>query len=160
MPERELIRPQVWDWAVSHPTREVGEGRPSAGDRYYGAAHATLEHAAPDGAAAGANVGASMVDIMTEAYNAGQSGGKEDRELPAQRGGGAGDDIVGTTPLDTSRWGAAHVVLAVGPERGWTDAEKEELRAGGFELAGMGTRTLSTPTAALAAVTIAAEALR
>jgi len=43
-------------------------------------------------------------------------------------------------------------VLAIGSERGWTDAEREELEAAGFARLALGTRALRTETAAAAAV--------
>jgi 16S rRNA (uracil1498-N3)-methyltransferase len=46
------------------------------------------------------------------------------------------------------------VVLAIGPERGWSPAERELLRAGGFVLAHLGPRVLRAETAAVAAVAI------
>ncbi len=49
---------------------------------------------------------------------------------------------------------ASPVVLAVGSERGWTEAEAEALRAAGFLPARLGRRILKTETAALAAVII------
>jgi RsmE family RNA methyltransferase len=46
------------------------------------------------------------------------------------------------------------VVLAIGPERGWSPAERDQLRAGGFVLAHLGPRVLRAETAAVAAVAI------
>lgn len=52
--------------------------------------------------------------------------------------------------------GAAHpLALAFGPERGWSAAERKQLRGGGFELAHLGGRVLRTETAVVAAVAIA-----
>jgi RsmE family RNA methyltransferase len=47
------------------------------------------------------------------------------------------------------------LVLAIGPERGWTSAERGRLRAAGFVLAHLGPRVLRAETAAIAAVTLA-----
>jgi len=50
-------------------------------------------------------------------------------------------------------------VLAIGSERGWTDAERKLLRASGFHLAGLGERILRTETAAVAAVSLCLAAM-
>jgi len=55
--------------------------------------------------------------------------------------------------LDAST--AANLLLAVGSERGWTGKEMELLTGAGFEVAGMGERTLRTETAAAVAGWIA-----
>jgi RsmE family RNA methyltransferase len=49
------------------------------------------------------------------------------------------------------------VLLAVGPEGGWVPFELELLRARGFELVGMGPRTLRSDTACIALLGIVAE---
>jgi 16S rRNA (uracil1498-N3)-methyltransferase len=46
------------------------------------------------------------------------------------------------------------VVLAVGSERGWSGAERENLRDAGFLLAGLGRRVLRTETAVVAALSV------
>lgn len=48
----------------------------------------------------------------------------------------------------------APVVLAFGPERGWSAGERELLRAQGFELAHLGSRVLRSETAVIAAVAV------
>jgi RsmE family RNA methyltransferase len=55
---------------------------------------------------------------------------------------------------------APRVLLAVGPEGGWVPFELELLRAHGFEIAGMGRRTLRTDTACIGLLSIVAEHLR
>jgi 16S rRNA (uracil1498-N3)-methyltransferase len=50
---------------------------------------------------------------------------------------------------------AAPIVLAFGPERGWSAAERDFLRGNGFELAHLGGRVLRTETAVVAAISIA-----
>jgi RsmE family RNA methyltransferase len=45
-------------------------------------------------------------------------------------------------------------VLAIGPERGWTDAERESLRNAGFELVHLGPRILRTETACIAGLVL------
>jgi hypothetical protein len=69
-------------------------------------------------------------------------------------------DAVGTTVLSGKDWGRGHVVIAIGPERGWTEKEIEMLGRNGYVTASMGARTLSSPTAVVSAVAIAQEALR
>jgi RsmE family RNA methyltransferase len=54
--------------------------------------------------------------------------------------------------------GTRPITLAFGPERGWSAAERDRLRAGGFELAHLGPRVLRTETAVVAAVAIAKSA--
>jgi 16S rRNA (uracil1498-N3)-methyltransferase len=46
------------------------------------------------------------------------------------------------------------VVLAFGPERGWSGTDRAALRGGGFTLAHLGPRVLRTETAVVAAVTL------
>ena len=46
----------------------------------------------------------------------------------------------------------AGIVLAVGPEGGWSPADREQLRAGGFQGLRLGPRILRTETAGLAAI--------
>lgn len=53
----------------------------------------------------------------------------------------------------------APLSLAIGSERGWTEAELERLRGAGFIVAGLSDRILKTETAALAAVSLALAAL-
>lgn len=52
------------------------------------------------------------------------------------------------------------VVLALGPEGGWSPYERELLEKHGFTGVGLGPRTLRSDTAAVALVTLAHEALR
>jgi RsmE family RNA methyltransferase len=51
------------------------------------------------------------------------------------------------------------VVLAVGPEGGWVPFELDLLRARGFEVVSMGSRTLRTDTACIALMSVLAERL-
>ena len=55
--------------------------------------------------------------------------------------------------------GHAPVVLALGPERGWSAKERDLLRARGFALAHLGSRVLRTETAVVAAVTLVKASL-
>jgi RsmE family RNA methyltransferase len=48
----------------------------------------------------------------------------------------------------------APVVLAFGPERGWSAAEREQLRAAGFAFAHLGPRVLRSETAVIAALAV------
>ncbi len=47
--------------------------------------------------------------------------------------------------------------LIIGPERGWSGAERDHFRAADIPLAHLGTRVLRTDTAALAALTLASQ---
>ncbi|MBS0661972.1 MAG: RsmE family RNA methyltransferase [Verrucomicrobia bacterium] len=49
---------------------------------------------------------------------------------------------------------AAPVALALGPERGWSAAERDQLRAHQFSLVHLGTRVLRSETAVIAAVAV------
>ena len=51
------------------------------------------------------------------------------------------------------------VLLAVGPEGGWTDHEKQLLQQHGFQPVGMGSRTLRTDTACLALLALVHDRL-
>ncbi len=51
------------------------------------------------------------------------------------------------------------VCLAVGPERGWSGADRELLRAAGFELVALGPRVLRVETAVVAALALVLAAL-
>lgn len=46
------------------------------------------------------------------------------------------------------------VVLAIGPERGWTTKDREQLRSAGFALLHLGPRVLRVETAAIAAIAL------
>jgi RsmE family RNA methyltransferase len=68
---------------------------------------------------------------------------------------GAADSVV-----DVVRERAeARVLLAIGPEGGWTGFELELLRSHGFHMAGTGTRILRSDTACIALLALAHEAL-
>jgi 16S rRNA (uracil1498-N3)-methyltransferase len=77
---------------------------------------------------------------------------------------GAGKRIFLHPYGDSERMGTgsgieAPLTLAVGSERGWTDAEIELFRASGFTARSLGDRILKTETAALAATVLALAAL-
>ena len=90
--------------------------------------------------------------------------------LPAVEVGGSLTDAIATsisaegTRLVLDNYEAAHplgqlditlpTVLAVGPERGWSDAERWLFREHGFELVHLGQRVLRTETACIAALTL------
>ena len=61
----------------------------------------------------------------------------------------AAEALAGLTLAATS-----HVTLALGAERGWSDAERGLLRTSGFIFAHLGPRVLRTETACIAAVTL------
>jgi len=60
-----------------------------------------------------------------------------------------------------AHWDAAHppVTIAVGPERGFSDADRRALRSAGFELRHLGHRVLRTETAVIAAISISSAQL-
>ena len=70
-------------------------------------------------------------------------------------------DPCGVTPVGSAM--SAHrggrVLIAIGPEGGWNTFELTLLAAHGFELVGMGPRTLRVDTACVALLTIAHAAL-
>jgi RsmE family RNA methyltransferase len=51
--------------------------------------------------------------------------------------------------------GDGPVVLAIGPERGWSDGERRQLEAADFRRLSLGKRALRVETACVAAVTAA-----
>lgn len=55
---------------------------------------------------------------------------------------------------------AGTTVVAIGPERGWTDAEAALFRAAGFEAASIGPSVLRTDVACVAAIALVTDALR
>ena len=57
-------------------------------------------------------------------------------------------------PDDTAGAPRPELVLAFGPERGWSNAERAALRGSGFVLAHLGSRVLRTETAVVAAVAL------
>jgi RsmE family RNA methyltransferase len=59
-------------------------------------------------------------------------------------------DALATSSLPTCR----SAVLALGAERGWSEAERGQLRSAGFAFAHLGPRVLRTETACIAAITL------
>ena len=57
-------------------------------------------------------------------------------------------------PDDTAGVPRPELVLAFGPERGWSNAERAALRGSGFVLAHLGSRVLRTETAVVVAVAL------
>jgi hypothetical protein len=155
-----FARAQVWNWSEVNPEQMVegsGDGEGAAGDYYYGSAGAVVANKTDPNAETDGRY-SSLVDLYTEAFNV------ADREgYQAAAAASAANDSgapAGATTLDASRWGAGHVVLAIGPERGWTDTELELLESEGFVGVGMGPRSLSSSVAVLSATSICQEALR
>lgn len=70
------------------------------------------------------------------------------------------DPVYTRSVLDAVRAGPGRVVLALGPEGGWTPFERDLLEKNGFAGVGLGPRTLRSDTAAIALVALAHEALR
>lgn len=75
--------------------------------------------------------------------------------LPADRARLALDNYEAALPLaGLPRSPAPHAVLAFGAERGWSPAERDLLRAQGFQFVHLGPRVLRLETACIAAVTL------
>ena len=70
------------------------------------------------------------------------------------------DNYEATMGLGLACDGRKSLCLAIGSERGWTQAERALLRENGFALAHLGERVLRTETATVAAVSIGLERLR
>ncbi|HEY7466141.1 MAG TPA: RsmE family RNA methyltransferase [Dehalococcoidia bacterium] len=73
--------------------------------------------------------------------------------LPANAARLGLDNYEGATRLGEAAV-EAPVVLALGPERGWSDAERRLLRQHGFEMVHLGERVLRVETACVSAVAI------
>lgn len=63
------------------------------------------------------------------------------------------DNVVGAVPLSTSEVGSS-AVLAIGPERGWSDRERRLFADAGFRPMLLGSRVLRTETACSAGVAV------
>ena len=63
------------------------------------------------------------------------------------------DNYEASAPLSRATV-AAPVVLALGPERGWSASERDLLRAEGFQLVHLGERVLRVETACVAAIAV------
>ena len=63
------------------------------------------------------------------------------------------DNYESAQPLSAAKV-TAPVALALGPERGWSGADRVVLRTHGFEFAHLGSRVLRTETACIAALTL------
>ena len=63
------------------------------------------------------------------------------------------DNVVGAVPLSTSEVGKS-VVLAIGPERGWSDRERKLFQESGFRPMLLGSRVLRTETACSTGVAV------
>lgn len=74
--------------------------------------------------------------------------------LPAIGARIALDNYEAAEPLGRLALSATPVTLALGAERGWSDAERTQLRGQGFLFAHLGDRVLRTETACIAAVTL------
>lgn len=65
------------------------------------------------------------------------------------------DNYALTSATESPGFDSTPVVLAIGPERGWSDQEREELRLAGYSLVNLGRRVLRTETACVAALAVA-----
>jgi RsmE family RNA methyltransferase len=75
------------------------------------------------------------------------------RVVADPRGDGALVDVVKEHAAD-------RVLIAIGPEGGWNDFERQLLGSHGFHAVGMGTRTLRSDTACIALLALVHDALR
>ncbi len=64
------------------------------------------------------------------------------------------DNYEASCGLGAAKLSGAAALLAVGPERGWSDADRMSLRDAGFTLAHLGPRVLRTETACTAGVAV------
>jgi 16S rRNA (uracil1498-N3)-methyltransferase len=74
--------------------------------------------------------------------------------LPAGRQRVALDNYEAQAAFSTVSFDASPIVLTIGSERGWSAAERDLLRAAGFDLRHLGERVLRTETAVVAALAI------
>ncbi|MCC6878143.1 MAG: 16S rRNA (uracil(1498)-N(3))-methyltransferase [Sandaracinaceae bacterium] len=84
-------------------------------------------------------------------------------ELDAIAGGSRrllADPIYPRSPFDALSGTRARVLLALGPEGGWVDYERDLFERHGFAGVGLGPRTLRSDTAAVALLAVVHEALR
>jgi RsmE family RNA methyltransferase len=94
-----------------------------------------------------------------------------DTRLPEVTHGREFEEVLASLPRETARFALDNydaaqalgrvrlpaepgVVVAIGPERGWSNGERERLRQHRFELVNLGTRVLRVETAAIAAASI------
>ncbi len=70
------------------------------------------------------------------------------------------DPVYPRSVIEAVRVRPARVVLALGPEGGWTPYERDLLEQNGFAGVGLGPRALRSDTAAIALLALAHEALR
>lgn len=76
-------------------------------------------------------------------------------DVPADAARVALDNYEATAPLEPGFAGPEQgVALAIGPERGWTKKDREQLRAARFPLLHLGPRVLRVETAAIAAIAL------
>jgi len=78
-------------------------------------------------------------------------GGENVCDAPA--GGGESFDVPAIAQAEACGLGG-EIVLAIGPERGWSAGERDVLRGAGFLLAHLGERVLRTETACIAAISM------
>lgn len=65
------------------------------------------------------------------------------------------DNVIGAEPLSSLDLSGRSVTLAIGPERGWTQNERELYLSSGFKPCLLGSRILRTETAAVAGAAVA-----
>jgi len=64
------------------------------------------------------------------------------------------DNYAPTRATTSPAFKSTPVVLAIGPERGWSDGEREQLRVAGYSLVNLGSRVLRAETACVAALAV------
>lgn len=70
------------------------------------------------------------------------------------------DVYEGSLRLADGAAGASSLCLGLGPERGWSAAERDHLRQAGFQLASLGERVLRTESALVAGLAVALAAMQ
>ena len=92
-------------------------------------------------------------DTLAGALGAAQSA------LPAESARVAPDVYESEGPLGPQFAGKPGAIIAIGPERGWSDRERALLKSSGYTLAHLGDRVLRVETASVAACAIALSGL-
>ena len=70
------------------------------------------------------------------------------------------DNVLPSAPLSSMDLAGKRITLAIGPERGWSDRERNVFLSSSFRPASLGDRILRTETAAVSSVAIALAGMR
>ena len=100
-----------------------------------------------DGAMQSGKTGVSECDVVKSVEEAIKEAGEGERLLL--------DNVIGASPLSSLDLKNKHVVLAIGPERGWSERERNVFLSSGYSPVLIGDRILRTETAAVASPSIA-----